>query len=68
VPEHDRLIVNIDCDLYSSAFTVLKVLGAELRSSDLIYFHEFGDNNHKFRALVEWLKTTDIEVHSVALA
>ena len=38
MPEHDQLIVNIDCDLYSSAATVLSWLRAASSPRDATLF------------------------------
>jgi hypothetical protein len=41
VCEHDQLIVNVDCDLFSSAITVMKWLEPYLVPGTLIFFDEF---------------------------
>jgi Macrocin-O-methyltransferase (TylF) len=58
VPEHDRLVVNIDSDLYSSAATVLGWARPHLRSGDLLYFDEFHDRLHEGRAFRELVMET----------
>jgi hypothetical protein len=68
VPSHDQLIVNIDCDLYSSARTVLEAIGPQLVPGDLVYFDELGDRDHEFRALEEWLKSGALGVTPLAIA
>ena len=54
-PEHDRLVVNIDCDLYSSALTVLAWVEPHLRPGTLVYFDELIDSHHEMRAFLESL-------------
>jgi hypothetical protein len=54
VPEHDQLIINVDCDLYSSAITVLRWAEPYMRPGTLIYFDEFCDRDHEMRAFREW--------------
>ena len=71
LPERDfsgpgRLVANIDCDLYSSTRTVLEAIGPHLSSGDLVYFDEFADTGHEFRALVEWLETAELRLALVA--
>ncbi|MHB2022608.1 MAG: class I SAM-dependent methyltransferase [Mycobacteriales bacterium] len=56
MPEHDQLLVNVDCDLYSSAATVLRWLEPHLRPADLLYFDELPDRDHEMRALREFLE------------
>jgi Methyltransferase domain len=54
VPDHDQLIINIDCDLYSSALTVLRWAEPYICPGTLIYFDEFSDRDHERRAFGEW--------------
>lgn len=54
IPTHDRLIVNVDCDIYSSAATVLAAIGPALAPGDLLYFDEFHDRFHEGRAFHEF--------------
>jgi hypothetical protein len=53
LPEHDRLLVNVDCTLYSSTACVLEWLEPHLREGDLIYFDELPEYDHELRALLE---------------
>lgn len=57
-PEHDQLIVNIDCDLYSSTATVLQRIEAWLVPGSLLYFDELTDRDHEMRALFESVTRT----------
>lgn len=66
LPHHDQLIVNIDCDLYSSTATVLDWLEPHVRPGTLIYFDELPDHDHELRALFEWLGRSRHRVDPVA--
>jgi O-methyltransferase len=55
VPEHTRLIVNLDADLYSSTRYVLDWLRPHLRAGDVLYFDEFFDRHSELRAWNEFL-------------
>jgi len=67
-PEHDQLVVNIDCDLYSSTRTVLTWLEPRLRPGTLIYFDEFPDRDNEMRAFLESLARVGRRVTPLALA
>lgn len=55
LPRHDQLIVNIDCDLYSSTRTVLEALRSHMRPGTIVYFDEFPSPDHELRAFREFL-------------
>jgi hypothetical protein len=57
-PDHDQLIINIDCDLYSSTATVLQRIEAWLVPGSLLYFDELTDRDHEMRALFESVTRT----------
>jgi predicted O-methyltransferase YrrM len=58
--------VHIDADLYSSAKTVLDLVGPRLRPGSVLVFDEFfnfpGWQQHEYRALREYLERTGISV------
>lgn len=54
-PAHDQLIVNVDCDLYSSTRCVLEWVDPHLRPGTLVYFDDLFNRDHQWRALQEWL-------------
>jgi len=54
-PEHEQLVLNVDCDLYSSARTVLEWAESYLRPGTLVFFDELVDSHHEMRAFVESL-------------
>jgi hypothetical protein len=66
MPEHDRRIVNVDCDLYSSARTVLHAVGHTLALGDLVYFDEFHDRHHEGRAFAEFCADTGFKFELLA--
>jgi hypothetical protein len=65
-PDHDQLIVNVDCDLYSSAKAVLAWMAPHLRTGSLLYFDELADRDHELRALEELLAETEIALRPIA--
>lgn len=68
VPSHDQLIVNIDCDLYSSTTVVLDWLEAHLAPGALVHFDDLLDPGEEMRALHEWLDRTQWVLQPVAMA
>lgn len=67
-PEHDQLVVNVDCDLYSSTRCVLDWLGPHLRPGTLVYFDDLFNRDHQWRALREWLSGDGAAAQPVAMA
>ncbi|RBY86541.1 class I SAM-dependent methyltransferase [Blastococcus sp. TF02A-30] len=59
-------LVHVDGDLYSSAVTVLDLLGPRLGAGSVLVFDEFfnypGWQQHEFRAWREWQERTGAEV------
>jgi hypothetical protein len=51
----NKLIVNLDCDLYSSALYCLTKLDPVLTKGAIVILDEFGDVLHEFRALNDYL-------------
>jgi len=49
-----QIVVNIDCDLYSSALYCLTKLDAYLPKGTILIFDEFGDVLHEFRAAYDY--------------
>jgi hypothetical protein len=66
LPQHDQLIVNVDCDVYTSAAFVLRWLEPRLTSGTLVYFDELPDRDHEMRALFEWLERVPGRVRPLA--
>ncbi|MDA8311312.1 MAG: class I SAM-dependent methyltransferase [Actinomycetota bacterium] len=67
-PAHDQLIVNVDCDLYSSTRSVLDWLAPHLRAGTLVYFDDLFNRDHQWRALQEWLAGSGSAARPVAMA
>jgi hypothetical protein len=58
LPQHDRLLLHIDADLYSSAKYVLETLKDDIRPGTIILFDEFYDHMHELRAFSEFLTSS----------
>lgn len=67
-PAHDQLVVNIDCDLYSSTRCVLEWLTPYLEPGTLVYFDDLFNRDHQWRALQEWLNGSGKSARPVAMA
>jgi hypothetical protein len=59
LPKHESLIINIDCDLYSSTKFVLTMLSDHIQKGTFIYFDEFSDPRNELRAFQEYLDTSN---------
>lgn len=57
LPPHERLIVHLDADLYSSTKTVLDALGQMVVPGSYVLFDEFADRLHELRAFDEFLRS-----------
>lgn len=55
LPEHERLVLNLDADLYSSTRFVLDALREHITCGTVIVFDEFCDRDHELRAFAEFL-------------
>lgn len=56
LPAHDRLVVHLDADLYSSTKTVLNALEQHMVPGTYVLFDEFSDRLHELRAFDEFLR------------
>lgn len=52
-----HLVVHLDADLYSSTLFVLTSIGTALKPGDLLFFDEFADPLHEFRAFEDFAKS-----------
>ena len=58
LPEHQRLVIHIDADLYSSTKFILDQLRAHIVPGTIIIFDEFCDRLHEMKAFDEFLRAT----------
>ena len=58
LPAHERLVLNMDADLYSSTRFVLDTLRANIDRGTIIVFDEFCDRQHELRAFADFLTET----------
>ena len=65
-PRHDRLLINVDSDLYSSADVVLTTLEPFIVPGTYVYFDEFHDRHHELRAFGELLERSKATFRAVA--
>lgn len=56
VPAHERLVVHLDADLYTSTATVLRALERHIVPGSFLLFDEFSDRMHELRAFDEFLR------------
>ena len=68
LPEHDELVVNVDCDLYSSTREVLDWLEGHLRPGTLVYFDDLFDHDAELRAVWEWVEAHPEAVRPLSMA
>jgi len=57
-PPHDRLVINMDADLYSSSIYVLRHLRPLIVEGTYLYFDEFADRLNELRAFAEFQEET----------
>lgn len=67
IPDHDQLILNADCDIYSSTATVLRWAEPYLRPGTLIYFDDFPDRDHQMKAFHELRARSPLRFNPVAI-
>ncbi len=58
LPDHERLVINIDADLYSSTKFVLEHLARAISVGTYVYFDEFQFREHEMKAFEEHLRST----------
>ena len=64
-PDYDRLVVNMDADLYSSTAAVLQFLRDRITPGTFLYFDEFNHRADERRAFDELLASTSMEFRLV---
>ncbi len=57
LPAHERLLLNLDADLYSSTKYVLETLREVICPGTIILFDEFHDRQHEVKAFSEFMET-----------
>lgn len=65
-PDNECLIINIDCDLYSSAKTALKYLKPHIKVGTYIYFDEFNNREHELKAWDEFIRESTMQFDLLA--
>ena len=65
VPAHDRLVVVMDADLYSSTVCVLKKLRPHVREGTFIYFDNMSRPEHEPRAFGEFMDESGLRFEVV---
>lgn len=58
LPAHERLVLHLDADLYSSTKFVLDTLRESISPGTIIIFDEFCDRLHELKAFDEFLQAT----------
>lgn len=66
LPERERLVLNMDADLYSSTKFVLGVLREAIVPGTIIIFDEFCDRMHELKAFDEFLRATGMKFRALA--
>jgi hypothetical protein len=66
MPPHDRLVIDMDADLYSSTIYVLKTLQSFIVPGTYIYFDEFADKENELRAFSEFVLETEMRFELLA--
>ena len=61
LPEHERLLLNLDADLYASTKYVLDTLQEAICPGTIIIFDEFNDRLHELKAFSEFLETNPMK-------
>jgi O-methyltransferase len=55
---HNRLVLHLDADLYSSTMLALIYLTPFMSKGTLLIFDEFYDRQHEYKAFRDWLRVT----------
>ena len=66
VPEHDRLVIALDADLYSSTIYVLRHFREHIKPGTFTYFDEMSRLEHEPKAFAEFMKETGLRFELVA--
>ena len=66
LPEHERLVINLDADLYSSTKFVLDTLQEAIKPGTIIIFDEFCNRLHELQAFSEFIQATRMNFRFVS--
>jgi len=66
LPSHEKLLVNLDADVYSSTKTVLDFLKPHISGGAYLYFDNFHAAEHESKAFDEFLSETGLTFRVVA--
>lgn len=58
VPEHERLVIHIDCDLYSATNTVFEYLNRYIVPGTVLLFDDMGSPFHEPRSFSEYMRSS----------
>ena len=65
-PPHERLVIDMDADLYSSTIYVLRKLQQIIVPGTYLYFDEFADRLNELRAFAEFVDSTGMRFELLA--
>jgi hypothetical protein len=65
-PPHDRLLINIDSDIYSSAVCVLRYMTPYVRPGTIIYLDEFSALEQEAKAFHEFIQQSGYKFRAIA--
>lgn len=66
LPEHDRLVLNLDADLYSSTIFVLRHLRPWIKAGAFVYFDDMSRPDHEARAMQEFMRESGLRFRPLA--
>jgi O-methyltransferase len=64
----ERIVINIDCDLYSGALYILTMLHPHLHDGTIVIFDEFCNPHNEFRAFSDYVRSYCRDYEVVAWA
>lgn len=66
IPPHERLVVHLDADLYSSTKLALDAFADGIRPGDILMFGQIHQKHHELRAFEEFLAETKLPFRAIA--
>ncbi len=61
VPAHDRLVINMDADLYSSTIYVLRFMRPFIKPGSFIFFDNMSQTEHEPRAFDDFMRESGLK-------